>query len=90
MTVEKPKNANSVFANRKSNRLFSYYVSEDKYLEMEFVIPADQKTEFTMYSSSNDMLDNTLFDVPKRPASMIPKPFVLNDAVIVKKTITLE
>jgi hypothetical protein len=31
-----------------------------------------------------------LFDVPIRPATMIPKPFVLNDAVIVKKTIKIE
>ena len=90
MKVDTPKNAISVFANRKDNRLFSYYVSNEKYLEMEFIIPADQKTEFTMYSSSNDMLDNPLFDVPKRPATMIPKPFVLNDAVIVKKTITVD
>ncbi|MEZ4792194.1 MAG: M20/M25/M40 family metallo-hydrolase [Gelidibacter sp.] len=90
MKVEKPKNALSVFANRKGNQLFSYYVSDENYLEMEFIIPADQKTQFTMYSSSNDMLNNPLFDVPKRPETMIPKPFVLNDAVIIKKTITLE
>jgi hypothetical protein len=89
MTMEADKNK-AVFANRKSNRLFSYYVSEEKYLEMEFSVPANQKTEFTLYSSSNDMMDNPLFDVPKRPATMIPKPFVLNDAVIVKKTIRLE
>ncbi|MGJ8591277.1 MAG: M28 family peptidase [Aquaticitalea sp.] len=90
MKVEKPKNDISVFANRKNNRLFSYYVSENNYLEMEFIVPANQKTEFTLYSSSNDMLENPLFDVPKRPATMIPKPFILNDAVIVKKTISLE
>lgn len=90
MKVERPKNAVTVFANRKDNRLFSYYVSDEKYLEMEFIIPADQKTEFTLYSSSNDMLNNAMFDIPKRPTNMIPKPFVLNDAVIVKKTITLD
>jgi len=90
MKIEKPKNSISVFGNRKSSKLFSYYVSDEKYLEMEFIIPAEQKTEFTLYSSSNDMLDNSLFYVPERPATMIPKPFVLNDAVIVKKVITLE
>lgn len=89
MNVESDKD-NRVFANRNDNRLFNYYVSDNPYLEMEFSIPASQKTEFTLYSCSNDMLDNSLFDVPKRPAAMIPKPFVLNDAVIIKKTITLE
>lgn len=90
MKVETPKNAISVFANRKTNRLFSYYITDENYLEMEFIVPADQKTEITMYSSSNDLLDNPLFDVPKRPNTMIPKPFALNDAVIVKKTITID
>ncbi len=90
MKVEKPENAVSVFANRKNSRLFSYYITDEKFLEIEFIIPADQKTEFTMYSSSNDILSNSMFEVPERPNTMIPKPFVLNDAVIVKKTITLE
>lgn len=90
LKVEKAKNDNGVFANRKSDRLFGFYVTDDNHLEMEFSIPADQKTEFVMYSSSNDMLNNHLFDIPKRPETMIPKPFVLNDAVIIKKTITLD
>ncbi len=90
MKVEKPMNDISVFANRKNNRLFNYHVSDEKYLEMEFIIPAEQKTEFTMYSLSYDMLNNSLFDVPERPKTMIPKPFVLNDAVIVKKTIKID
>ena len=89
MPVKKDEN-NRAFSNRDSNKLFTYYVSGEKYLEMEFSIPADQKTDFTMYSSSNDMLDNKLFDIPKRSKDMIPKPFVLNDAVIVKKTISID
>jgi hypothetical protein len=89
MDISKDKN-DLVFSNRGNNRLFTYYLSNENYLEMEFTFPANQQTEFTMYSSSNDMLNNPLFDVPKRPATMIPKPFVLNDAVIVKKTITLD
>ena len=88
--LELPKNKNLVFSNRESNRLFGYYVTDENYLELEFTIPANQKTEFVMYSASNDLFDNPLFDVPKRPADMIPKPFILNDAVIIKKTITLE
>ncbi len=90
LEIEKSKVDNRVFANRKNNRLFTYYVSSDNYLEIEFSIPADQKTEFIMYSASNDMLNNDLFVIPKRPKTMIPKPFVLNDAVIVRKTISLE
>lgn len=89
MSIEADKNT-TVFGNRENNLLFIYYVSDDKYLEMEFSFPANQKTEFTLYACSNDIMDNPLFDVPIRPATMIPKPFVLNDAVIVKKTIKIE
>jgi len=34
-------------------------------------------------------LDNPLFSIPERADNMIPKPFVLNDAIVVKKTIKL-
>ena len=85
-----PRDKNLVFAKRENALMFEYFVTDKNYLEVEFTIPADQKTEFLMYSASNDMMTNPLFDVPKRTTSMIPKPFVLNDAVIIKKTITLE
>lgn len=89
--MEIPPNGNGkVFEKREDTKLFTYYVSDERYLEMEFSVPSNQKTEFTMYSSSHDMLDSPLFDVPDRPKTMIPKPFVLNDAVIIKKTISID
>jgi len=30
-----------------------------------------------------------LFNVPQRPSSMIPKPFITNDAIIIKQTIDI-
>jgi hypothetical protein len=89
LEIEKDKNG-LVFSNRDFNRLFEYYVVDDKFLELEFTVPKDQKTSFTYYESSFDMLDNPLFDVPERSKSMIPKPFVANDAVMLKKTIFLD
>ncbi|HNU59610.1 MAG TPA: malectin domain-containing carbohydrate-binding protein, partial [Aquaticitalea sp.] len=91
MEVRPPHGAQTAFSGRQHNKLFTYYVSPKvQHLEMEFSIPADQSTELLMYTASNDMLNNTLFDVPKRPKTMIPKPFVLNDAVIERKTIRIE
>lgn len=88
---EFPKNKNGlVYANRKRNRLFSFHVADDNHLELDFTFDAQQKTEFVLNEISYDMLDNDLFDVPKRSSDMIPKPFIVNDAVIIKKTITLE
>ncbi|GGG35263.1 M28 family peptidase [Bizionia arctica] len=79
-----------VFHNRDFNRLFEYYVVDDKFLELEFTVPKNQKTSVIYYENSFNLLDNPLFDVPERPKNMIPKPFVVNDAVMLKKTIILD
>jgi hypothetical protein len=34
-----------------------------------------------------DLISNKLLNVTKRPAHMMPKPFILNDAVILRKKI---
>ncbi|MBT8305241.1 MAG: M28 family peptidase, partial [Bacteroidia bacterium] len=86
---KKNKDANA-FNNRWRNRLFSFYVSDNDPLILEFSVPKDQKTVMTLYEASFDLLTNPLFTVPKRQDNMMPKPFVLNDAVLVKKTITID
>lgn len=81
--------SHKVFNNRKSTRLFTYYVTDNEPLEIQMTISKHQKTELLLYESSYDLLDNETLDVPSRYSNMIPKPFVLNDAVVVKKTITI-
>jgi len=71
----------------KQRRLISYYVNNDSYTELNIVISKEKKLELTLYESSNDLLKNPLFTIPKRPVDNIPKPFVLNDAILVVKTI---
>ena len=78
------------FENRKHNRLFTYYIVDKEPLEMVFTVPKDQKTKLEFYESSNDLLENRLFTIPERGASFMPKPFILNDAVVIKKTILIE
>ena len=78
------------FKNRTINRLLTYYVSEDKFLDLEFTIPANQITNIDIYESSFDLLTSRLFKIPARKDWMIPKPFVLNDAILIKKTLTVE
>ena len=84
------ENDKYVFTNRKNNRLFGYHVVDDESLDMFISVPKDQKTTFTFYEASFDLLENDLFTIPKRARNMIPKPFVLNDAVILKKTIRID
>lgn len=77
------------FEKRKGNRLFSYFVSDNDSLNLNFTVPKNQNTKIQLYESSFDLLTNELFTVPERPKDMIPKPFILNDAVIVTKTIDI-
>lgn len=86
----KETDAEFVFANRKKTRLFSYYVSDNEPLDLFISVPKDQKTTLQLHEASFDLLENKNFSVPKRSESMIPKPFILNDAIILKKTITLK
>ncbi|PKG50767.1 M28 family peptidase [Olleya sp. 1-3] len=79
-----------VFQNRKRNRFFSFYVEKGQMLDMQISVPKNQKTELQFFEASFDLLENDHFSIPPRSPNMIPKPFVLNDAVLVKKTITIE
>ena len=90
LEIEKEKDAKTVFSHRSKNRLFSYIITDHQTIELNFTVPASQRTSFEIYEVSFDLISNNLFDVPERPKSMIPKPFVLNDAIIVKKTLTFE
>jgi len=85
------KNNNSfAFENRINDRLFTYYVVDSEPLEMHFTIPKNQLTTIEFFESSADLLSHKLFTVPKRDETMMPKPFILNDAVVIKKTIVIE
>ncbi|HLV13865.1 MAG TPA: M28 family peptidase [Xanthomarina sp.] len=77
----------SVLSHSNQIRLFEYYVVDDKFLELEFSIPKGETIDFTYYEASFDLLSNALFNLPERPKNMIPKPFILNDAVLLKKSI---
>jgi len=76
------------FARRRGNRIISYYVSNNAPLVMELTFDAAQSPEFDVYAASFDLLDQPRFNVSQRPEETMPMPFVLNDAIVVKKHIT--
>ncbi|RKE98973.1 M20/M25/M40 family metallo-hydrolase [Ichthyenterobacterium magnum] len=90
LEVAKKDNETSIFNNRKTNRLFGFYLANQEPLNLSVTVPKSQKTEFQFYEASYDLLENNAFKIKKRATHMIPKPFVLNDAIIIKKTITIE
>lgn len=53
------------FENRRSGRLFTYFMVDNEPLEMQFTVPKEQSTELIIYEASNDLLDNPLFQYQK-------------------------
>ncbi|MDY8137004.1 M28 family peptidase [Aquimarina sp. 2201CG5-10] len=80
----------NAFTKRWNNRLLTYYVKDNEPLELRMKFHKDSIPELVLYESSYDLLENDLFSMPKRTENMIPKPFVVNDAVMTKKTLRLE
>jgi hypothetical protein len=56
-------------------------------LKLEFSIAASDKLDMNLVESSFDLLSNPLFSMAKRRDWMIPAPFVLTDAVIIKQKV---
>jgi len=77
-------------AGRTGPRLFTHYISHNEPTTLDLTVAGDQPLELTLYEASNDLLEHPLFSVPQRPSSQIPKPFVLNDAILVKKTLRFD
>ncbi len=72
---------------KKTNKLLSYYVVDNLPLELEFSIDANQKLDLNLVESSFDLMRNPAFSMAKRRSWMIPTPFVLTDAVILKQKV---
>jgi hypothetical protein len=76
--------------NRRGGKLITHYISDNQYTELLLEVPKDSFLELIVYEASNDLLDNPLFSVPKRPKDNIPMPFVLNDAILTIQKLSFE
>lgn len=72
---------------RNGRKLLSYYVTDNEPLELQFSVDPKAVLDMELMESSFDLLSNKLFSVPKRENWMMPTPFVLNDAVVLKQKI---
>lgn len=70
-----------------SGKLLTYYVVGNEPLELEFSIGKDSKLQLELQESSFDLLANPQIRMNQRKAWMMPKPFVLTDAIILKQKI---
>ncbi len=72
---------------KTSGKLFTYYVVDNLPLEFEFSINTKDKLDLDLMESSFDLMSNPSFKMTKRKSWMIPTPFVLNDAIIIREKI---
>ncbi|MES2410696.1 MAG: M20/M25/M40 family metallo-hydrolase [Bacteroidota bacterium] len=75
----------SNMASKTSGKLLTYYVVGNLPLELEFSTSDSQKLD--LVESSFDLLANPLIKMTQRKSGMIPTPFVLTDAIIIKQKI---
>ncbi|WP_240034543.1 M20/M25/M40 family metallo-hydrolase [Flavobacterium silvisoli] len=80
-------NFNSNIASKTTGKLLTYYVTGNLPLEIEFSINAKEKLDLELLESSFDLMSHPQFNLAKRKNWMMPTPFVLNDAVILKQQI---
>lgn len=73
--------------NRNGKKILSYYVVGNEPLEMQFSMNAKSVFDMELLESSFDLITNPLFKMKKRENWMMPTPFVLNDAVVIKQRI---
>ncbi|MGY8932551.1 MAG: M20/M25/M40 family metallo-hydrolase [Flavobacteriales bacterium] len=83
-------NKNNASQKIKSKELVRYYVSDKDSLEVSYEVLKDQKVSFTVMEYSYDLLDHPQFTINNRAENMMPKPFLVTDAVIVKKKIIID
>ncbi len=63
-------------------RLLSYYVTDNAPLQLKLVLSKNTDPGLELIESSFDLLENTALMVAERPKDKMPKPFILNDAVM--------
>ncbi|WP_281322941.1 M20/M25/M40 family metallo-hydrolase [Flavobacterium aestivum] len=72
---------------RNGSKLLSYYVVNNEPLVLQFTINKNTVFDMNVMESSFDLMTNPLFAMNQREGWMMPTPFVLNDAVVIRQKI---
>jgi hypothetical protein len=84
-----------LFNTEKSKYVLTYYFTEDgEILDIQMALPKGEEPVFEILETSYDLYDNQKIkglkpEITPRSESMMTMPFILNDAVVIKKRINL-
>jgi len=74
----------------RNSALINYYVSENDSLKVQFSVAREVPVTFKIMEYSFDLMEDVQFKITKRPNYTMPKPFVITDAVAVKRTFSVD
>lgn len=74
----------------RNSALINYYVSENDSLKVQFSVAREALVTFRIMEYSFDLMEDAQFKITKRPNYTMPKPFVITDAVAVKRTFSVD
>jgi hypothetical protein len=80
----------NVFGSRSNNGLLRYYIANNEPLEVTYITEGNEPVEFTALEYSFDLLEHPQFTINNRTKAMMPKPFVITDAIVVRRKFTVE
>ncbi len=70
--------------------LINYYVSKNDSLKVKFSVEKDASLSFKVMEYSFNLMTDQQFNISKRPDYTMPKPFVITDAIAVKRTFSID
>ncbi|TXK72441.1 M20/M25/M40 family metallo-hydrolase [Mesonia sp. HuA40] len=84
------KNSALAYYKNKRESLLTYYVVDNDTLRIEIELPKDNAAQLTLFEASNNLLSQQKFTIEPRSTDQMPKPFILNDAIITQQIIELK
>lgn len=88
--IEASANGQPLSVPGRAGRLFTHYISNNRATTIELSFTSKESLDLIFFEASNDLIGHPELEVAPRQDWMIPKPFVLNDAVVIKKTLHFE
>jgi len=83
-SLERVKNIKYVFSVENGTIMNFYRTSKGEIIDIEFLVDKNQAMDLDILESKYDLFTNPQFKIAPRTELMMPMPFVLNDATVIK------
>lgn len=87
--VKNNRNSGYVFSVEKGTVMNFYRTSKEEIIDIEFTVDKNQVLDIDILEAKYDLFTNPQFKITPRTEVMMPMPFVLNDATVIKTNLKL-